>query len=277
MADAPKLHKVEGFKVVMLEPSADPAKDADWLAREEKKYPKDDFDREFLLKPIGRTDAYPVFADWSRDRHEDVELAYKRHLQFIYRGWDFGRVHPCVEFLQPEGRRINIIYEVYGDNVDLVQFASRVIADSGIFFPGASFVDWADATGVSERDEGRPSIKILQDLGIRVKYRRQEVEEGIQDIAKNLVQYDSNRPIIQLNPIKCPKLATAMRGGYKRNPRGLLIKDGLNDHPVDAFRYAHQGLTLNINLQFRRSAPKKPKREVRPLTDSEMFSLHRKV
>jgi len=272
-----QLHRLEGFKVVELHPSADPEKDETWLARESKKYPKDDFDREFLLKPVGRTDAYPVFSDWNKAHHEDVTLQYNKAKQIVYRGWDFGKVHPCVEFLQPDGRYINVFYEVYGDNIQLSPFASHVLADSGIMFPNAIFVDWGDASGVNERDEGRPSIKILADLGIKVKYMRREVDEGIAEIAKNVAQWDGGRPILKINPVACPHLADALRGGYRRNPKGEIMKDGTNDHPVDALRYAHQGVLHNINAQFGRSKPKREKKPIRPLTDCETYSQGRRI
>ena len=270
------LHEIQGFRVVHLHPSADEDKDAAWLENESKKYPKEDFDREFRLLPVGQTDAYPVFGDYNRQHHEEVKLEYKRGLKFIYRGWDFGKVHPCVEFLQPDGQRINCIYEVYGTNIMLTAFAGKVIADSGLYFPGATFVDWGDASGVNERDDGRSSIKVLADLGIHLKYRREDVELGIQKISENLVQWREGRPIVQLNPMKCPHLAEAFRGGYRRNPRGVIIKDGTHDHPIDAFRYAHQGMMININAQFSNRAPKKEK-QTRPLTDCELFQRHGRV
>src|SRR5689334_18082493 len=92
---------VTGFTVVRLETTADPAKGDEWLAEQAKQYTKEDFEREFLLQPVGERDSYPVFSEYRKDIHEDPTLAYKRNLQFVYRGWDFGRVHPCVEFLQP--------------------------------------------------------------------------------------------------------------------------------------------------------------------------------
>ena len=110
MPNPNKLHEVEGFKVIELHPEADDEKGAAWLARESKKYPREDFEREFLLKPVGRQDAFPVFADYNKLHHENDKLAYQRSLQLIYRGWDFGKIHPCVEFVQPEGQKINFIY-----------------------------------------------------------------------------------------------------------------------------------------------------------------------
>ena len=270
------LHEIQGFKVVHLHPSADEEKDDKWLERESKKYPKDDFDREFRLLPVGQTDAYPVFSDYNRQHHEDVRLEYKRGLKYVYRGWDFGKVHPCVEFLQPDGQRINCIYEVYGTNILLTAFAGKVIADSGLYFPGATFVDWGDASGVNERDDGRSSIKVLSDMGIRLRYRREDVEPGLQKMSEGLVQWREGRPIFQLNPMKCPHLAEAMRGGYRRNPKGMLIKDGTHDHPVDATRYAYQGLQVNINAQFS-NRPVKEKQPRRPLTDCEAFGRNGRV
>lgn len=271
-----KLHQVEGFKVIELHPGADPEKDEAWLKRESLKYPKEDFDREFLLKPVGRQDAYPVFGDYLRQNHENEKLVYQRSLQYVYRGWDFGKVHPCVIFMQSEGRKINIIYELYGTNVPLASFAATVLADSAIYFPGAKFVDWCDASGVNEKDDGRSSIKVLRDLGLLPRFRREEVEVGIAAIIKNLTTWDSGRPLLQFNSKMAPHLCDAMRGGYKRNPRGDIIKDGINDHPADAFRYGHQGIIFNISAATARSKTYKKPAQNRPLTDCELVSTGRR-
>lgn len=171
------------------------------------------------------------------------------------------------------------MYELYGTNVVLPQFAGTVLADSGLWFPGARFVDWVDASGINEPQsgEGRTCIKILLDLDLHPKYRRQDPEEGLADISNNLVHWIEGRPIVQINPIKCPHLAEAMRGGYKRNPAGTLVKDGKNDHPVDAFRYAHQGIMFNIKNAQVRSKPQREKPKQRPLSDCELFSKGKRI
>lgn len=273
----PEVKPIKGFTVVRLELTADAAKDDAWIERERKNYSKEDFDREFLLKPVGEQDSYPVFADYIRDRHETADLVYQRHLQFVYRGWDFGKIHPCVEFLQPEHERINVIYEIYGNNILLQPFAEKVLADSALFFPNAKFVDWCDASGENTKDDGRPSMKVLRDLGLRPKSIRREVEDGIADITKYLINWSEGRPKLQINPMKAPQLAAAMRGGYRRKPSGVIMKDGDNDHPVDAFRYAFQGVTHNINASIKRSTPPKKQHIDRPLGDCETYTRNRRI
>lgn len=277
MAEKREIHKLDGFKVIELSPLADPDKGEQYILEQYAKLPKEDVDREFRLLPVGQVDAYPVFGDYQRKHHEDPNLVYKSSFRYIYRGWDFGKVHPCVEFLQPDGQKINVIYEVYGTNVNLTQFAQRVLADSGIHFPGATFVDWVDASGVNtpQSGEGRSCIKILQDFGVHPRYRREDVEIGIEAMAKSLTTWADGRPIFQLNPIRCPHLAAAMRGGYKRNPKGVIIKDGTHDHPADSTRYAHQGLLVNIRAQF--PIKKKEPRKMMPLSDSEQYSRYGRI
>ena len=58
------------------------------------------------------------------------------------------------------------------------------------------------------------------------------------------------RPYIMVNPKKCPRLSAAMRGGYKRNKKGEIIKDGVNDHYVDAARYAIMGTTFETSKNW---------------------------
>ena len=82
MAESRKeLHRVDGFKVVYLETGADEEKDAEWLARKEKEFPREEFEREFLLKPVGYADSYSTFPDYERLRHENPNLVYQQHLR----------------------------------------------------------------------------------------------------------------------------------------------------------------------------------------------------
>ena len=233
----------QGFQILKLHYSADPEKDAKWAEEAKKTVDSETWEREFELKPVGHDGNYPVFGDYKKARHESTSIVYnKNNKSPIIRGWDFGKVHPCVEFLQVDGLEKNVIGECYGNNIYLPDFIQQVFAYSQIECPEAVFVDWVDATGKNERDNGLPSVKIMRQYGLEPKWRMQDIEEGVQKIQQELViSTASGRPRLMFNPVKCPHLCAAMGGGYQRDKHGKPIKDGTHDHPVDAFRYGFSG------------------------------------
>lgn len=242
-----KIHDVEdaenGFVVFKLPYWADPDKDAKWAEKVKKEYPSDDWDREFELKPVGTKDSYPVFPDWKRGLHEDDKLAWRPSQgKVIYRGWDFGKVHPCVEFAQCYGNYKNYIDEISENQIFIEQLVQKVLTHSNIHYPGCRFVDWVDVSGRNEDQWGNSSMATLRKYGLHPKGKDQTIEAGIQAMKRDMVMMENGRPYLMINPVKCPQLATACRGGYKRNPKGEIIKDGIHDHSVDAARYLHQGI-----------------------------------
>jgi hypothetical protein len=234
--------ELTGFQVVKLHYSADPDKDEAWVKKAKADTPSEDWDREMELKPIGHVGNYPVFGDYKKALHEDESLIYKPNGGQMVRGWDFGKVHPCVEFVQVDGVKKNVIGEVFGTQIYLNTFVEQVLQYSQQNFPNAKFVDWVDATGKNEKDNGLPSIKVLMLYGLKPKWRMQDIEEGIQYMKKDLVTLVDGRPAFQLNPKKAPRLAQSMRGSYQRNGKGVVIKDGEYDHAPDAVRYAISGV-----------------------------------
>ncbi len=235
----------DGFQVIRLGFWADEDKDEKWRKEVEKEYSAEDFRREFLLEPVGTLDVRPVFGDYKRERHEDEALAWKPSLgRVITRGWDFGKVHPACEFMQVNGLEKNFIGEIAPDNILEEQFIQLVLTYSTQNFPNCTFVDWIDISGRNEDRWGNSSIKTLKSYGIVPRGRDQGVEDGIQQMIKEIVLTTNGRPYIMVNPKRCPRLAAALRGGYKRNKKGEIIKDGIHDHYVDAARYAVMGTTF---------------------------------
>src|SRR5262245_1949839 len=236
-------NEIPGFQVVKLHYSADPEKDEAWAAKSKQEYPSEDWEREFELKPVGHVGNYPVFGDYKRALHESDKLVYvPSKTKILIRGWDFGKVHPVVEYLQTDGLLKNFVGELYGNNILLDPFVQKVLEFSKAEFPGATFIDWVDATGKNEKDDGRSSVKVLMAYGLKPRWRMQEIEEGIKYMREEQVKLQEGRPHFMLNPVKCPHLAAACRGGYQRDKQGKPIKDGTHDHPVDAARYAIMGV-----------------------------------
>jgi hypothetical protein len=146
--------------------------------------------------------------------------------------------------MQIIGLEKNFIGEVAPDNILEEQFIQLVIAYSNQNFPNCTFVDWIDISGRNEDRWGNSSIKTLKSYGIVPRGRDQGVEDGIQAMIKEVVMTTNGRPYMMVNPKSCPRLTAAMRGGYKRNKKGEIVKDGIHDHYVDAARYAVMGSTF---------------------------------
>jgi hypothetical protein len=233
----------EGFVLLRLHYSADPEKSDKWASKAKNEYPTEDWDREFELKPVGHKDSYPVFGDYKRILHEDENLVWLPSKgKVIYRGWDFGKVHPCVEFAQCFGNSKNYLDELYGSNILFEPFIQQVLGHSSVNFPGCTFVDWVDVSGRNEDAWGNSSIRSMRLYGLHPRGGEQLVEDGIRLMCQDMVRLEDGHPYIRLNPLKCIQLANACRGGLKRNKKGEIIKDGIHDHPVDAARYLYQGL-----------------------------------
>lgn len=242
MTEEKEPQPTEGFTLLRLHYSADPEKDEKWAAKARAEYPAEDWEREFELKSVGNKDSSPVFNDYRKTLHEDPALSWLPSKgKVIYRGWDFGKVHPCVEFMQVDGLCRNFIDEIYESDILIDHLVQKVMAHSNQHFPGCVFVDWVDVSGRNTDQWGHSSMGTLRNYGLTPKGRDQTIEEGIQEMKIGMVRLDEGRPYFMLNPVKCPHLAAALRGGYKRNSKGEIVKDGTHDHPVDAARYAYQG------------------------------------
>jgi hypothetical protein len=247
----------EGFQVIRLGYQADPEKDEAWAAKAKTEYSTEDWDREFELKPVGILDVRPVFGDYKKALHEDPNLMWRPSVgRVLYRGWDFGKVHPCVEFMQINGLERNFIDELWGDNILEEQFVQQVLAHSNQYYRGCTFVDWVDVSGRNVDRWGNSSFKTLKKYGIHPRGRDQHIEEGVLEMGKALVQLTNGRPYLMLNPKKCVHLAAAMRGGYKRNKKGEIMKDGEHDHSVDAARYVFTGATHETSKSWDKTRQK---------------------
>jgi hypothetical protein len=235
----------EGFQIIRLHISADPEKDTAWANKAKQEYSAEDWDREFELKPVGIQDVRPVFGDYKKERHEDASLAWRPSIgRQLVRGWDFGKVHPACEIMQVNGLEKNFIGEVAPDNIMEEQFVQMVLAYCQQNYPNCTFTDWVDVSGRNEDRWGNSSLKTLRQYGLFPRGRDQHIEDGIQQMVKEVVLTTAGRPYLMVNPKACPRLAAAMRGGYKRNKKGEIIKDGTHDHYVDAARYAIMGMTF---------------------------------
>ena len=118
----------------------------------------------------------PVYPDFNVSVH--VKKVEHEMGATVNRGWDFGYHRPfcCwTEFAQ--NGQFRILYSMLGEDEDLEPFCDRALRKSEELFPGSTFADYCDPAGVQKKDDGRPSIGVLQGRGIFPRFRQSKPEK----------------------------------------------------------------------------------------------------
>lgn len=228
--------------------SADPEKDAAWVAALRPNYPSRIWAREMEIDftlPAGK----PVYDD--TEKVVVSPQSFDPSLKII-RSWDYGYTMPYCLFAQIEtlvdpetgkpGKRIcHFLTETWAENILTSDFAQRHVLPKSELFPGATYQDFGDVAGRQHSDKTKQTNEeILRSLGVMVNSRFCEIEKGIE-----LVQSLISDGCIQMDT-GCKLLYRTVMGGYTRDADGKPIKDGYFDHPADALRYFVQN---SFNLE----------------------------
>lgn len=179
-----------------------------------------------------------VFDEFDPDTHVRP-VAYDPSLP-LYRAVDFGFVNPfvCLWIQVDADGAVRLIDEYVQNRKTAAANADAVIrqtpcAESRV---AMTFCDpaGAAANGVT----GTSEIKVFRDKGIRCKYKKSGILEGIEKIRAALRSGDGSSHLL-VDP-KCRRLIEALRC-YHYPEAGILSevpeKDGVFDHPIDALRY----------------------------------------
>jgi hypothetical protein len=181
----------------------------------------------------------PVFKDFNFGLHTADELPYAEYEDLI-RFWDFGYRHPYCGVMQMDYYgRLNVLFEVKGEDMEIRPFAQHVKAKLAMRFPNhkAGFVDYGDPAARQKKDTGSTLVELSKE-GIQLRYRIMTIEPGLREIRNNLNRIEHGRPFLMFDRGGVPILISAMRGGYHFDDAGQKpVKDGYYDHPADAFRY----------------------------------------
>lgn len=192
------------------------------------------------------------------DIYVDDKLDWNRGLP-IYRCWDFGWAHPAVVWMQVGvDREVNILREKLGSKIYLKNFAAEILKITNDEFPNAEIIDICDDAGKQHKDDGRPSIDILEnDFHLRMRYRQSFVQEGIELIQAKMREMVGGRPAFKINGVKCPITIEGFRGGYCRDGDEI-IKDGYYEHTMDCIREGFVNIFANNSVEhFATVDPKK--------------------
>ncbi len=226
----------------------------DYIEQLKKQY-KDDpagYDMYVLGKDGLEVQGKPVFRkDFNDKVHVDASIRFNPYLP-LYVGLDFGFHHPAAVWFQKDDRdRFNVIAEKVGEDIGVDAWGDLILDFNKTHFKNArEILYYGDPAGAQLSDKGDPTIHQLARKGIPVYYRpHEDVNVGVELIRRLMTTMTDGRPRVVWHP-RCKILLEAVRGGYyyRQNLDGSFadkpFKDGFYDHPMDAFRYGIENITL---------------------------------
>lgn len=200
--------------------------DEDWKRRY--------LDGEFGILQTGD----PVFVDFRQKIHV-AHLHQPTQGIDMVRGWDFGKRHPCVVFVQIDDlSRHRIYHTVKVENEDIYAFRDRILAISQKMYPTHRFVDYCDPSGKNEKDSGKSSISVLRERGIKPIHRMTSPGQRADEICKMLRESRGGEQMILIDDTPANQyLVEGFLGGYCVGEDGQPKKDGYYEHGIDAYGY----------------------------------------
>ncbi len=173
-----------------------------------------------------------VFASFDEDVHVRAFVGEARDVAI---GVDFGYAAPFVALWIVTSGDVHHVVDEYlmpGRTVPehAAEMSSRPWAATRVF------CDPAGAAVVGQT--GASDAAVLRRAGFRVRFRASRIAEGLELIRRDLKPADGSAPRLLIDP-RCKRLIDAMRA-YRFPETGgeTPLKDGVNDHPIDALRYA---------------------------------------
>ncbi len=178
----------------------------------------------------------------------------------IYRGWDFGYVHPATVFFQYDlkNNEIRILKAVLGSNTLIRPYAQSIQRNGERLYPGASYIDYGDPAGNQHTSTGNDA-DTLRNLNppIIFKSRKSTIDYGLNIMQKLMTELSyKGSPILQINNINCDILIDALEYGYthadKAESKRKIVpyKDGYYEHVVDAIRYGIINVVRGTSLDI---------------------------
>lgn len=153
---------------------------------------------------------------------------------------DFGFRHPvCIWTQMDEEHRFRLLHELHAQDMEARDFIRKVHMETNINFPqGRGKLYIGDPAAKQKKDTGS-TLQVLDSEGINLMYMEgMSIEEGLRRIRYLLQQAPKGIMQIRISRKGCPRLIRMFQGGYhKHKTTNLPVKDGVYDHPADAFRY----------------------------------------
>ena len=240
------LNKNNGFMVVKLHYTADPAK----RSEEWKRQAKFGMDQKAWLTEMEMSwQTYagePVFGtEFTRDLHilED-EFSPNPECPQILRGWDFGGNHSCIVAQYLRGT-LYVIDEYANMGYNTRRIARQIQEDCNLKYgPNFRYVDIIDPSGMWEgkTSDGKACGDIMRELGMELVPGIQDVSRRIDSVMKLVVTLEHGRPKLVVNS-QCKMLIEGFIGGYhypeKETKTAKKTKPEKNEysHIHDALQY----------------------------------------
>jgi phage terminase large subunit len=179
-----------------------------------------------------------VFDEFDSEVHVRP-VKYDRSLP-LYRAVDFGFVNPFVcLWIQVGSDGVVCVIDEYVRNRKTAAANADAIIRRTQCDEHQVAMTFCDPAGAGRNGvTGTSETKVFSDKGIRCKWRKSGILEGIEKIRAALRAGDGSSRLV-IDP-KCRKLIEAMRCYHypETGPLGELPdKDGIHDHPIDALRY----------------------------------------
>jgi hypothetical protein len=185
-----------------------------------------------------------VFAEFDAAVHIGP-LDYNPNLP-LYRTIDFGFVNPFVcLWIQVDGDGVVRVIDEYVRTRATIDIHGEKIMSQPPYTEEKIAGTFCDPAGAGKNDvTGTSSVKELRAMGMRLRYRKSGILEGIELIRRALRRGDgtsgmviSPRAARLIEAMSCYHYPDSTAGaGGSANPE-LPVKDGLYDHPIDALRY----------------------------------------
>ncbi|MEN6384424.1 MAG: terminase family protein [Phycisphaerales bacterium] len=178
-----------------------------------------------------------VFAEFDPDLHI-APVEYNPDLP-LYRTIDFGFVNPfvCLWIQVDSSGTIRVIDE-YVQSRRTIDAHADEIKFRKPYNENKVIMTFCDPAGAGVNDvTGTSPVSSLKAAGIKLRYRKSQILNGIELIRKALKTGERKSNFL-VNP-RCGRLIEAMQS-YHFPPTGSLEipqKDGIYDHPIDALRY----------------------------------------
>ena len=212
------VNPINGFQVLRLHYSADPAKrKPEWRLNEKKKYGVSEWNREYEL--IWESlEGKAVYGDfWQAEFHVSKKSLGWNPKLTVCRGWDFGLYGACVFAQLFPHSRLFVLREAVSDDLAFERFVEEVSRLSSEWFPGANFVEFIDPTGRNRQGStGRTYASILASKPLNARKTISGAndiparEKGVNDFLRENIK---GLPCYVVDP-SCETLIKGFNGGY---------------------------------------------------------------
>jgi hypothetical protein len=196
------------------------------------------FEAEMLCMRPSRDDA--VFEMFDEGEHVRC-VDYDAHLP-LYRAIDFGYVNPFVcLWLQVDGAGVVRVIDEYVRTRATVGENTAAVIGRTPCGEDAVAGTFCDPAGAGRDDvSGSSAVREMRRMGVRVRYRRSGIVEGL-ELIRAALRDAAGRSGLVIDP-RCERLIESMKCYHyaAENEAGAAevpVKDGVYDHSIDALRY----------------------------------------